>query len=310
MKIVICGLWHVHAKDYYREAVKHAEILGVWDSDPKKQQDFCETYGTHGFNSFEELLQSGADAAMVCTATDMHTDVMVRLAESGIDIFTEKVLALTSAECEKIEKAVEKNGVRFMISFPHKFLAGVRLVKQIIENGELGKVNYCRYRNAHNGSSADWLPAHFYNKRECGGGAMIDLGAHGMYVIEWLLGMPQSASSTFTIACDNPKNADRVEDNAVTVFKYHNGAVAINETGFATPKNPITLDVCGESGWVRFDGNTVEKYTDGVFTKQEIPTENNLPLPITQFCTGNILDGCGMEEAKKLTKLMEMAYGR
>ena len=40
----------------------------------------------------------------------------------------------------------------------------------------------------------------------------------------------------------------------------------------------------------------------------EVPLDKNLPLPIDQFVTGNILPGYGMAEAKALTKLMEMAY--
>ena len=35
-----------------------------------------------------------------------------------------------------------------------------------------------------------------------------------------------------------------------------------------------------------------------------------LPAPIVQFVTGNVLPGCGMDDAKKLTKMMLMAYGK
>ena len=314
MKVVICGLWHVHAEEYYREAAKHTEVIGVWDVETTWRKQFSEKYDLHEFETFEDLLTSGADAAIVCTSTNIHADIMVKLADAGMDIFTEKVLALTTAECEAVEDAVQRNGVKFAISYPHKYGAGAQTVKKVVESGELGKINYYRCRNAHDGSTGNWLPPHFYNKEECGGGAMIDLGAHGMYLAEWLLGMPVEANSTFTLACSNPataeKNTDRVEDNAVTVMRYADGAIAINETGFVSCGSPLTLEVGGELGWVRFNGKTVEKYTKAAGSVEEVPMADALPSPITQFCTGKLLDGCGMREAKNLTKLMEMAYGR
>ncbi len=317
MKIVICGLWHVHAEGYYKTAAKYAEIVGVYEPNEAWRKDFCAKYGVPELLTMEDVVSCGADAAIVCTATDTHPEVICRLAEAGMDIFTEKVMALTSESADKIAAAVEKAGVKFVISYPHKYRAGAQTVKKVVDSGELGKLNYFRCRNAHNGSTGNWLPNHFYDAAACGGGAMIDLGAHGMYLSQWICGMPETAKSVFTLACGNPAtaekntdkvedNADKVEDNAVTVMGYADGCIAINETGFDSKGYPMTIEVCGEEGYVRFSGDKVVKCTaNGV---EEVPMEPALPEPLVQFCTGNILPGCGMEEAKCLTKLMEMAY--
>ncbi|MBR4888767.1 MAG: Gfo/Idh/MocA family oxidoreductase [Clostridia bacterium] len=312
MKTVICGLWHVHAEGYYKTAAEYTDVIGVYEPNETWRKEFCAKYNLPEFATLEELLACGADAAIVCTSTDTHADVIVRLAEAGMDIFSEKVLALTSEECAKIKAAVEKNGVRFVISYPHKYGAGAQTVKMVIDSGELGKINFFRCRNVHDGSTGHWLPLHFYNAKECGGGAMIDLGAHGMYLSEWICGMPVAAKSVFTVACDHSEvtalNTDGVEDNAVTVMQYADGCIAINETGFDSTGYPLTLEVCGENGWVRYSGSKVEmktKTADGVV---EVPMEPALPAPLVQFCTGDILPGCGMAEAVNLTKLMEMAY--
>ena len=143
---------------------------------------------------------------------------------------------------------------------------------------------------------------------------MIDLGAHGMYLAHWLLGVPVCAKSVFTIADENEraklKNTDLVEDNAVTVMQFSNGAIAINETGFVSHNSPTILEVHGENGYVCMNGNSVvkcTKSTDGKLTEVLVP--DSLPAPLEQFLSGNVLDGCGMEEAKALTHMMVMAYG-
>ena len=203
----------------------------------------------------------------------------------------------------------------FVISLFQKSLASRRAVKAVADSGELGKINYLRFRNCHNGSTGNWLPAHVYHAEECGGGARIDLGAHGMYLTQWILGVPVAASSAFTLACDRPdvaeKNTDRVEDNAVTVMSYENGAIAINETGFVSANDPVVFEVHGENGIVRMEGDRVTKRTAATGGQEvEVSAEASDPAPILQFVTGNVLPGCGMAEAKALTHMMVMAYGK
>lgn len=309
MKVAIYGVWHVHATDYTKAALEYGEVIGVYEEDATRRKEFCEKHGVPEFTTPKELLESEAEGVIVCSSSFTHADDMVAIANAGKHIFTEKVLALTDEDCLRVEKAVNENGVKFVISLFQKYGAAQRTMKKLADSGELGKINYMRFHNSHAGSIANWLPAHFYNQKECGGGAMIDLGAHGMYLTHWFLGMPDTFKSTFTIADENAKNTDGVEDNAVTVMSYKNGAIAINETGFVSYKCPVILELDGTKGFARMEGGRVWKQTaatDGNWV--EVSLEEELPKPIIQFLTNCIEDGCGMEEAKALTHMMVEAY--
>lgn len=313
MKIAICGVWHVHAADYTKAALELGEVIGFYERDDVLAQAFAEKFQIPRFATMEELLQSDAEGVIVCSATSDHAGDMIRIADAKKHIFTEKVLALTDAECRAVEQAVEENGVTFTISLFQKYLGARMVVKEIADSGELGKINYVRFRNCHSGSIAGWLPAHFYNRAQCGGGAMIDLGAHGMYLIHWILGMPVSAASAFTVSCESEvataKNPDRVEDNAVTVMQFDGGAIAVNETGFVSNYAPVVFEVHGEDGYVRMENNCVVKCTRATGGKpEEVPVGASQPAPIEQFLTGELLSGCAIEEAKALTHMMRMAY--
>jgi len=312
-KVAICGTWHVHAPGYTDMALKHTEVVGVWEENEERRKAFCDQFHLPVFETLEDLLNSDAEGVIVCAATDSHADIMIKIAEAGKHIFTEKVLALSEEDCQRVAEAVEKNHVNFVISLVQKYQPGPLTVKQIVDSGELGKINYVRFRNCHSGSVANWLPPHFYDAKECGGGAMIDLGAHGMYLIDWICGVPTTVKSVFTNACTNEAanaiNPDRVEDNAVTIMGYADGCIAVNETGFVSNHYPMTLEVGGEEGMVLYSGTSVEKRTNatqGKLTAVELCEA--LPSPLEQFLTGNILDGCGMNEAKALTHLMVEAY--
>ena len=313
MKIAVFGVWPVHALGYTKTAQEYGEVVGFYERDDKLASDFAKQFNIPRFNTPEELLASDAQGVIVCSASSEHAEDMVKIAKAGKHIFTEKVLALTDADCDRIEEAVNENGVKFVISLFQKYLGSRIAVKEVAESGELGKLNYMRFRNRHSGSTKDWLPKHFYNEKECGGGAMIDLGAHGMYLTEWILGMPIKASSAFTVSCEldavKAKNPDGVEDNAVTVMSFDKGAIAVNETGFVSNYSPVTLEVFGEKGYVRMVGNSVVKCTEATDGKEvavSVPADK--PSPLVQFLTDNILDGCGMAEAKALTHMMVMAY--
>ena len=313
MKIAVFGVWHVHAPDYTRAATELGEVVGFYEKNDALAQEFAKKFNIPRFNTPKELLESEAEGVIVCSATSDHTEDIIKIAKAGKHIFTEKVLALTDADCDRIEKAVNESGVKFVISLFQKYLGSRMAVKEVAASGELGKLNYMRFRNCHSGSTRDWLPKHFYNAQECGGGAMIDLGAHGMYLTEWILGMPIKASSQFTVSCDaeavKEKNTDGVEDNAVTVMSFENGAIAVNETGFVSNYSPVTLEVFGEDGYVRMVGNSVTKCTKATNGAEvALDVKADAPKPIVQFLTGNILDGCGMKEAKALTHMMTLAY--
>ena len=166
MKVAILGVWHVHASGYTETARELGEVVGVYDDNPQWRADFAGRFNIREFTTAEELLCSDAEAVIVCAATNRHADLIAAAAEQGKQIFTEKVLALSVEDCLRVKEAVEKNGVRFVISFPWKCSPGPLALKRAVDDGLVGKVNYLRFRNCHSGSIDHWLPAHFYNAEE------------------------------------------------------------------------------------------------------------------------------------------------
>lgn len=303
MKIGIVGAWHVHTGDYTEIAKKYADVVGVYDGDAERRRNFADKAGIPEYADYDALLDA-CDSVIICTATNRHTEYIIKAANMKKRIFTEKVLALTDEECQRIKSAIIQNGVEFVISYPWKFRPEILAIKSVCDSKKLGRINYFRFRNCHNGSTAKWLPKHFYDREACGGGAMIDLGAHGMYLADWFLGEPKTYASAFTHFCDDEYT---VEDNAVTVMGYENGAIAVNETGFVSYKCPVIMEVGGENGYAVFDGKSVTVRISGAENCQpELPPA---PLkPIEAFVKGEKIEGCGIDDACRLTHMMVSSY--
>lgn len=310
IRFALLGTWHVHFGGYAREIARdeRCRITALWDTDPAVGAAAAETYGCDFEPDLETLLRrEDVDAVLVCTATDQHKEVIIKAAKAKKHIFTEKVLCFTKADAEEVAAAVKENGVKFCISFPWRGRGDFKWVKSAVDAGLIGKVNYCRMRNAHNGASSHWLPDTFYDLKSCGGGAMMDLGAHSMYILDWLMGTPVKAASAFTHVI-----VDSVEDNAVTVFTYENGAIGVSETGFVAEHNPFSLELVGDKGTI-LSGGFLDKTCYNVGAGWVFPPLPKAdPGPIPAFIDALASDTeppYGIEDAVRLSAAMEMAYG-
>jgi len=255
LKVAMLSRWHVHADGYAQEFKNRDDVklTVVWDEEPQKGKEFARKFNMDFEVDIDALLsRDDVDAVCVNAPTSMHPEIIIKSAKAGKHIFTEKVLAITNDEAEEIKKAVVESGVKFCISFPHRTFPHNLFAKKVMDEKLLGDVKYLRVRNAHNGASAGWLPAHFYDEKQCGGGAMIDLGAHPMYLIPWIMGKPSEVASAFTYVTKH-----KVEDNAVTLMKYENGAIAVSETGFITGYCPFILEMYGTDGSLMIAGSDI-----------------------------------------------------
>ena len=314
LRVAALSRWHVHAEQYVREITEHAQarVSVVWDEDAGRGASWAADLGVPFEADLERLFErDDVDAVSVTTPTSMHAEVMVRAANAGKHIFTEKVLATTVADARAIAEAVGQAGVKFCISFPRRTSPAILYAKQAAEEGLFGAITAVRVRIAHDGAVRDWLPAHFYDPETTGGGAMMDLGAHGMYVCRWLLGRPKRIVSVF-----NTVTARAVDDNTVSVIEFANGAIAVNETSFTSYGGAYSLEIDGTEGGYRMlsPGDGAEVRSKHLFgTKWQAPAK--LPdahaKPVDQWiagCVGGAAIEFTMQDAVDLTELMAAAY--
>ena len=309
IRIGMISYWHVHAEDYTRQVLEHpdTEIAAVWDELPDRGREKAEKYGVPFFSDLGELLaKEDIDAVVVDAPTNVHRDVMVQAARAGKHIFTEKVIAPTLSEVNEILEEVRKAGVKLTVSLPRLYDAYTPTIRKVVEDGTLGKLTLARARLSHNGATAGWLPEHFFSKEQCGGGALIDLGCHPMYLVRTLLGLPDSVSAVY-----GHVTGKEVEDNATAVLSYENGAIGIVEAGFVNSHSPFSIELHGTDGTLLY-GFPEEK----ILVRsnrlgddwQEIKPGDRLPWAFDQWVS-HIQEGTvateNVEIATDLTKLME-----
>ncbi len=311
MKIAVIGAWHVHTMEYATAIQNNpkAELACLWDDDQARGKATAEKLGIP-FQPDQDAIWSdkSIDGVQITTATYQHHDVLIKAAKAGKHIFTEKVLAFTNEEAQEIAQAVRDSGVKFTISYPHKTWPTLKAAKELVDSGKLGQITYARVRDAHNGSTGGWLPPHFYDAAQTGGGAMIDLGAHPMYTLSWFMGKPKTIVSQFTQV-----TGKGVEDNAVSVIEFDNGAIGVSETGFVTVGMPYVLEMSGTKGSLMVHNDILEysceETENKLIEKTDLPEPSTMPIDawISAVTDGGEAPN-GIDDAVELTRFMVGAY--
>jgi predicted dehydrogenase len=293
LRLALLSYWHVHAKDYEREAREHPDttITVVWDEDGARGAEKAAAIGATYVRDLDAVLgDPEIDGVIVTTATSEHRRVLVAAAKAGKHIFTEKVVAATVAEVDDIYAAVEASGVIMTVCLPRISNGYTQAIKSIIDAGELGTVHYSRVRVGHDGALRTeanpdgWLPAHFFNPDEAQGGALLDFGAHPLYLSHYFLGRPARVSSRYGYLTGRA-----LEDHAVVTMGYANGAIAVGEVSFLDNPGVFEIEIHGTDGSLRYavpDG--VLRRRRGSATRERTAWEDvdvpaDLPSPFNQW---------------------------
>ena len=316
LNIGLVSTWHVHTPGYVRElqASGKVHIAALWDENPEKGRERAAEWKTDFESDYDKFLARTDFTAVICNSpTTMHPLLLSKAAAAKKDIFTEKLLAVSTAEAEKLAEDIRKAGVIFTISLPLRANPAILYVKQLVDTGSLGRVTGARFRRSHSGVSDKWLPDYWYDVSKTGGGAMMDLGAHPVYVLTFLFGEPKRLSGLTSNIFGTSS-----DENAIAVAEFKGGILGTMETAFITYGVPDLLEVYGTEASVFVQAGEVRvssKSLDGLSFKEAKPKTlpPAKPSPLIQF-----VDACinrsgspeylGLEDAVIMTKMIEATY--
>jgi predicted dehydrogenase len=142
-----------------------------------------------------------------------------------------------------VKKAVEENGVKLVVSHESLPIGSYQYAKKLVDEGSLGDIVAINFRRAHGMAKTNNLPETWYDKDVAGGGALIDLGVHGMSMLTYLAGTPTKVSSFMENWTDR-----EVEDSATIMLEFENNAIGTAHTNMVTSIMENSLEVIGTDG--------------------------------------------------------------
>jgi predicted dehydrogenase len=194
----------------------------------------------------------------------LHAEPCIAAAKAGKHVVCEKPLARNALEARRMLQAVQAAGVKHMCAFNYRFLPAIRLAKQVIQDGRLGRILQCRLRYLQPSLADPAFPLRWRLDRElAGSGVLGDLGSHVTDLMRFLVGEPIAVIGSLSRFFDQrPLEGDPARVGQVTtddafqaIVEFPGGTTGLLEASKVClgSKNRLELELNGVEGSLRFN---------------------------------------------------------
>lgn len=257
--IGLVGCAHIHTPGFIntiknRQDVK---ITKVWDPNPARSQKRAADLGAAVVNDPAEIWSDkDISAAIICSETNRHVDLVSSGAKAKKHLFVEKPLGMGSKDSFAMAKAIEKAGILFSTGYFMRGWVAHLFLKEQIEKGVFGQITRIRGSNCHSGALGDWFAARPENPADdwrwmadpalAGVGAFGDLGTHSLDIMIWLMGEVETATACLSTGTKRYQNGESYcDETGEALFKFKNGAIGTLAAGWDDVSNPVSLLISG-----------------------------------------------------------------
>ena len=268
LKVGIIGTgWIAEAHVHSYAKCPDVEIVAAADLIEGKAQAFCEQYevpNVRYYRSHKEMLDAEElDAVSVCTYNSTHAECTIYALEKGVNVLLEKPMCVTLEEAVAICRAEKKSGKVLSIGFQPRFDENMKMVKKIVQSGELGDIYYVQTGGGRRHGIPTPFGTSFIQADTAGLGALGDIGCYSLDMVMNAIGYPKPLTVTGYTSdffgrrpdyLDKPEYVEKfgVDDFAAAFVRLEGGIILDFRIAWArhldTPGDSIIL---GKEGGLR-----------------------------------------------------------
>lgn len=252
MKILVVGCGSIGERHIRNLKMLSVDKIIACDTNPerlaliKDKYDVQETY-----TELQEAMNQGIDAVLVCTQPSTHIPIALDAIDYKAHVFIEKPMSNNLDGVDELIKSASKDGLVICVGYNFRFHQGLKLVKDMLDRGEIGKILSARAEFGQ--YLPDWRPWQDYRqsytaKKELGGGIILD-GSHEIDYMRWLLG---DAEEIFCFAGKISDLEVETEDVAGILMKFKSGAIGEIHLDFVRRDYSRTCEIIGEKGTIKW----------------------------------------------------------
>lgn len=268
-----------------RIAQRHAEhiknngtLVAVCDIVEKKADALAQQYQAKAFYAIEDLLNAklDIDVVAICSPNGLHAAHSIAVLKAGYHALCEKPLGLSVLECGEMIKTAEQVNKRLFAIKQNRFNPPVAAVKQIIDEGRLGKIFDVQLSCFWN-RNEDYYKNSWKGTKDLDGGTLFTQFSHFIDLLYWMVGDISEVKAY--IGNFTHEGIIEFEDSGVVILKFQNGAIGtVNYTVNSYAKNMEgSLTLFGEKGTVKIGGqylNELEYQSIENYVIENLPKGN------------------------------------
>lgn len=247
MKILVIGCGSIGERHIRNlKGLSAGEII-AHDTERKRLSTIGEKYKIQTCADLEQALSQNVDAALVCTPPSTHISIARKVIDRKAHVFIEKPLSHNLRWVNELINRAKKKNLTISVGYNLRFHPGLKLVKKVIDEGQIGKVLSARAEVGQ--YLPDWRPWQDYRRsytarKELGGGIILE-GSHELDYMRWLLGEVEEVSC---FAGKLSRLEVDTEDTAEVLLKFRSGAIAGIHLDFVRHDYSRNCELIGEKG--------------------------------------------------------------
>lgn len=252
---------------------KDCHIVAVCDKNPAV---LARALGAHTgvcvtTESNEIVLNPEIDAVAIVTPVSYHYELAKKSLENGKHVFVEKPFTATSAQAEELIELAERHRLQIMVDHTFLFTGAVRKIKQLIDDGDLGRLYYYDSTRVNLG-----LFQHDVN-------VLWDLAPHDLAIMDYLLGLEPEL-----IVATGGAHLNQLENIAYLTVYFPDNVLAHINVNWLSPVKMRTTLVGGQKKmlvWNDLDlAEKVRVYDKGA----EAKNESGVHAALVSYRTGDM----------------------
>ncbi|MBO6516181.1 MAG: Gfo/Idh/MocA family oxidoreductase [Bacteroidia bacterium] len=260
MKFAIVGIGHIGKRHIaVIDAEPNAELVAICDIDLDRCKEQSELYGgIPYYQNYEEMLRdSGCEIVSIATPHGLHAEMAMQAAKHKKHILVEKPMALSVDDSNKMIEVAEQEGVKLYVVKQNRFNIPIKLAKDALDDGKLGKVymvqcNVMWNRHKEYYSNSDWK-----GKLDLEGGALHTQASHFLDLLVWWFGELEEAKTVRgTLHHDI-----EFEDCGVSALRFTSGVIGslLWSTAVYNKNYEGSITIIGEKGTIKIGGKYLNK---------------------------------------------------
>ena len=262
----ICQGCHLPAYD----KLDDVKIVAICDINEDRLNEIGKRYpDAKRYTDYREMIENEElDAVDICTPNNIHSEAAVFALNHGLHVMCEKPDAVSVCEAEKMKNAAEASGKTLMVMRNNRYRPSTKFLKQYIAEGKMGEIYAGRCGWIRRRGIPGW-GGWFTDKKQAGGGPLIDLGVHIIDLSMYLMGNAKPVTVSGSTYCKFPHTTHSkmdVEDLAMGFIRFDNGACLQIEFSWAS-------NIACDQMFVELRGTKAGSRMSGIDRKFEIFTE-------------------------------------
>ena len=228
---------------------KLCQLTAVVTGHPEKGEKWANQYNLkkeniYSYENFDRIANNrDVDIVYIVTPPSLHPEFTIRAAKTGKHVISEKPMATSVADCDRMIDACKRAKVQLGIGYRMHYDLFRKELMRIVQTQELGTFMKMA------GSFSFVMNQHQWRieKKLAGGGAMMDLG---IYVVQAAI-QAANANPVSVTAHEEPKQRpdffNETEETLKFTLNFANGAMCEGTTSFNGQGNNFRAE--GSKGW-------------------------------------------------------------